>query len=154
MPEAEKVVLLLRTTLLTLNDALQTGNFTVLRDVSAPSFREANSAARLSEIFGNLARQNIDLAVVAILTPQLSEAPLLDTNANMLRMQGFFPSQPLRLNFEVVYQAVAGRWRLFGLSVRPTLAAPLAAAAPVAPTALEAPPKQKVEPAKIEVPKK
>jgi hypothetical protein len=38
MPEAEKVVLLLRTTLLTLNDALQTGNFTVLRDVSAPSF--------------------------------------------------------------------------------------------------------------------
>src|SRR5262249_32830108 len=52
MPDAEKVVLLVRSTLLTLNDALQTGNFTVLRDVAAPGFREANSAARLSETFG------------------------------------------------------------------------------------------------------
>jgi len=47
MPEAEKIVLLLRTTLLTLNDALRTANFTVLCDVSAPGFREANSGARL-----------------------------------------------------------------------------------------------------------
>ena len=94
MPEAERIVLQLRTSLLTHNDALQTGNFTVLRDVSAPSVREANSAARLSEIFGNLAPQNIDLAAIAILTPQLSEAPILDTNASLLRTKGFFPGQP------------------------------------------------------------
>src|SRR5262245_45217622 len=31
MPDAEQIVLLLRTTLVTLNDAIQTGNFTVLR---------------------------------------------------------------------------------------------------------------------------
>ena len=47
MPEAERIVLLVRTTLLTLNDALLTGNFTVLRDVAAPSFGQLNSAARL-----------------------------------------------------------------------------------------------------------
>jgi hypothetical protein len=38
MPDAEKIVLLLRSTPLTLNDAIQTGNFTVLRDVGAPGF--------------------------------------------------------------------------------------------------------------------
>ena len=38
MPDAEKIVLLLRNTLITLNDAIQTGNFTVLRDRGAPGF--------------------------------------------------------------------------------------------------------------------
>ena len=37
MPDAEKIVLLLRVTLITLNDAVQTGNFTVLRDMGAPA---------------------------------------------------------------------------------------------------------------------
>ena len=44
MPDAEKIVLLLRTTLITLNDAMQTGNFTVLRDMGAPGFREIGRA--------------------------------------------------------------------------------------------------------------
>ena len=55
MPDAEKIVLLLRTSILTLNDALQTGNFTVLRDMGAPGFRDANTAARLSQSFSDLA---------------------------------------------------------------------------------------------------
>src|SRR5262245_6379015 len=36
----------------------------------------------------------------------------------------FFPGQPVRLDFEVLYQPVAGRWRLHGLSVRPTVSVP------------------------------
>src|SRR5262245_39490330 len=55
MPDAEKIVLLLRSTLVTLNDALQTGNFTVLRDMGAPGFREANTAGRLAQAFAQLA---------------------------------------------------------------------------------------------------
>ena len=56
MPDAEKIVLLVRTTLITLNDALQTGNFTVLRDIAAPGFREVNTAGRLAQSFSDLAR--------------------------------------------------------------------------------------------------
>jgi hypothetical protein len=120
MPDADKIVLLLRGTLLTLNDAVQTGNFTVLRDLSAPGFRDANSAARLGAIFGNLAQRGIDLSAVAILAPQLGEAPSIDPQTSMLRIKGFFPGQPVRIDFEVIYQPVGGRWRLFGLSVQPT----------------------------------
>jgi hypothetical protein len=65
MPDAEKIVLLLRTSILTLNDALQTGNFTVLRDMGAPGFRDANTAARLSQSFSDLASKNIDLSPVS-----------------------------------------------------------------------------------------
>lgn len=135
MPDADKLVLLLRGTLLTLNDALQTGNFTVLRDLSAPSFRDANSAARLGAIFSNLAQRGIDLSAVAILAPQLSEAPSIDPQTSMLRIKGFFPGQPVRIDFEVIYQPVGGRWRLFGLSVQPTTTAPQAAAAAPPPAA-------------------
>lgn len=60
MPDAQKIVLLLRSTLLTLNDAIQTGNFTVLRDVGVPGFRDANSPARLSQAFSNLTNQGVD----------------------------------------------------------------------------------------------
>jgi hypothetical protein len=120
MPDAGKIVLLLRNTLITLNDAIQTGNFTVLRDRAAPSFRDANSAARLSQAFADPASHNIDLSSVAVISPQLTEAPGLDQKTGMLRLKGYFPGQPVQINFEILFQVVDGRWRLFGLSVQPS----------------------------------
>jgi hypothetical protein len=133
MPDAEKIVLLLRASLLTLNDALQTGNFTVLRDMGAPGFRDANTAARLSQSFSDLAAKNVDLSAVSIIAPQLSEPPALDQAKGMLRLKGYFPGQSVQINFEMLYQAVNGRWRLFGLSVQPGPPTPAAAPAAKAP---------------------
>jgi hypothetical protein len=131
MPDAEKIVLLLRSSLLTLNDALQTGNFTVLRDMGAPGFRDANTAARLSQSFADLASKNVDLSAVSIIAPQLAEPPALDQAKGMLHLKGYFPGQPVQIKFEMLYQAVDGRWRLFGLSVQPGPPTPaLAAKAP------------------------
>jgi hypothetical protein len=118
-PDAEKIVLLLRNTLITLNDAIQTGNFTVLRDRGAPSFRDANSAARLSQSFSDLASRGVDLSTVTVISPQLTEAPSLDQEKGMLHLKGYFPGQPVQINFEMLYQSVGGHWRLFGLSVQP-----------------------------------
>jgi hypothetical protein len=127
MPDAEGIVLLTRTTLTTLNDALQTGNFTVLRDRAAPGFRDANSAARLGQIFAGLAQRGIDLAAVSILAPQLDRTPAIDPQSGLLNIKGHFPGQPVRIDFELLFQPVAGRWRVLGLSVQPvstTAAAP------------------------------
>jgi hypothetical protein len=156
MPSAEQTVLLVRTTLLTLNDALQTGNFTVLRDIAAPSFREANSAGRLAQIFSTFVQQKIELSAVAILVPQVTESPVLDQKNGMLRIKGFFPGQPVGLDFEVIYQAVGGRWRVFALSVQPKAVPPLATASqgPATKQNTESPsgktesPEQKSEPTK------
>jgi hypothetical protein len=128
MPDAEKIVLLLRTSLLTLNDALQTGNFTVLRDMGAPGFRDANTAAHLSQSFSDLAAKKVDLSVVSIIAPQLSEPPALDQAKGMLHLKGYFPGEPVQINFEMLYQAVDARWRLFGLSVQPGPPTPAPAA--------------------------
>jgi hypothetical protein len=112
----------LRSTLNTLNDAIQTGNFTVLRDMGAPSFRDANSAARLSQLFSDLASNGVDLSAVSIIAPQPTEAPTFDQQKGILHLKGYFPGQPVQINFEMLYQVVNGRWRLFGLSVQPASA--------------------------------
>jgi hypothetical protein len=119
MPSAEGIVLLIRTTLLTLNDAVQTGNFTVLRDRAAPGFRDANTAARLGVIFSDLAQRGVDLAAVSILSPELAEAPAIDPKSKLLRIKGHFPGRPVRIEFDLLFQSVEGRWLLFGLSVQP-----------------------------------
>ncbi len=133
MPDPDKIVLLVRTTLLTLNDAIQTGNYTVLRDLAAPGFRESNTAGRLSQIFANLTQRGIDLTIVAIMLPQISEPPSIDARNSLLRIKGFFPGQPVRVDFEVLYQPVGGRWRVFGLAVSPASAGPAPASQPSGP---------------------
>jgi hypothetical protein len=127
MPDAEKIVLLLRNTLIGLNDALQTGNFTVFRERSAPGFQSANSPERLAQAFADLAARRVDLSTVSVTTPQLSANPALDQAKGMLHLKGYFPLRPSPIAFEVLYQSVDGRWRLFGVSVQPAAPPPQAA---------------------------
>jgi hypothetical protein len=122
VPSAENIVILIRSTLLSLNDAIETGNYTVLRDLAAPSFREANSAGRLYQIFASLAAQRVNLAAVTILAPKLPQPPSIDADGR-LHITGFFPGEPVHINFELTFEAVANRWRIFGLSVTPVTSA-------------------------------
>ena len=107
------VMILIRESLLALDQANKTGNYTVLRDLGAPAF-QANSAARLSEIFAKQRNDNIDLSGVAVIDPQLTLLPQIEGNG-LLHMTGFFPSVPTQVNFDLAYAAVNGQWRLFGI---------------------------------------
>ena len=92
--------------------------------LGAPGFRENNSPARLSQDFADLASRGVDLSAVAVIAPQITEAPTLDQQKGMLHVKGYFPGQPVQIDFEVIYQAVGGQWRLFGLSVQPFTSLP------------------------------
>ena len=113
----EQALYLIRSTLLTLNDANRSGNYTVLRELAAPSFQSKNSAADLGTIFSDLRTRKIDLFPVALLAPQLSAPPNL-VNNGMLRLTGTFPTQPLQISFDLLFENVANQWRLFGISVQ------------------------------------
>jgi len=131
----EQALYLIRSALLTLNDANRSGNYTVLRDLAAPDFQAKNSAADLAHIFANLRQRRIDLHAAALLAPQLTAAPALD-DKGMLRLTGFFPTRPLQINFDLMYQVVNGQWRLIGISI----AAPEVPAADAQDQASAAPP--------------
>jgi hypothetical protein len=132
----EQALYLIRSTLLTLNDANRTGNYTVLRDLASPDFQNKNTAADLSDSFADLRRRHFDLFSVALAAPQLAAAPTLDGNG-MLRLTGFFPTRPQQINFDLLFQNAGGQWRLFGISVAtPQVAAqPAPAPAPSPPPA-------------------
>jgi hypothetical protein len=119
----EQALYLIRTTLLTLNDANRSGNYTVLRDLAGPDFQARNTAADLSLIFSDLRRRNFDLYAAALLAPQLTAAPALDAEQR-LHLTGFFPTRPLQINFDLLFQVVAGQWRLFGISIATSETAP------------------------------
>jgi hypothetical protein len=130
---AEQALYLIRSTLLTLNDANRSGNYSVLRDLAAPEFQAKNTAADLALGFTDLRRRNFDLFSVALAAPQLSTPPYLDPN-KMLRLTGFFPTRPLQINFDLTFQNVGNQWRPFGISVAtPQVPAETAAAPAAAP---------------------
>ncbi len=134
----EQTLYLIRSSLLTLNDANRSGNYTVLRDLATPDFQARNTAADLARIFTDLRRRNFDLYGAALLAPQLTAAPALDAEKR-LRLTGFFPTRPQRINFDLSFQVVGEQWRLFGIAIATPEAPPLPAQAqapaaqPVAP---------------------
>jgi hypothetical protein len=134
------VLILIRSALIALDQGNKTGNYTVLRDLGAPGF-QTNTAARLAEIFVAQRRDNIDLSGVAVLDPQLTVLPQIESNG-MLRMAGFFPSVPTQVNFELIYTPVSGQWRLFGISVNIGQVAPAAPNPPASAAEVKHPPAQ------------
>jgi hypothetical protein len=118
-------LILIRTTLVALHQANQTGNYTVLYGISAPGFQELNTPERLSQVFKNLRAKNFDLSGVVVLEPQLTVLPELYSNG-VMRMAGFFPSVPMQLYFDLQFKAIEGRWRLLAIAVdvTPTSVAP------------------------------
>lgn len=125
------VLMLIRSTLLALDQANKTGNYTVLRDLGAPGF-QVNTAAKLAEIFAKLRGDKLDLSGVAVIDPQLSLLPQIEPNG-LLHMAGFFPSVPAQVNFELLFAPVEGQWRVFGVSVSIGQSAPVAPPAPESP---------------------
>ncbi|WP_088342995.1 MULTISPECIES: hypothetical protein [Rhodomicrobium] len=116
MPDAIKLNLLIRSSIIALNQANQTGNYTVLQDLGAPAFRAGNDSARLAQIFAALRQRQIDLSPVLFFTPKLLAEPQLNPNG-LLRLSGYFPTTPERVNFELIFQRIGTDWRIYGIGV-------------------------------------
>lgn len=125
----EQILYLIRSTLLTLNDANRSGNYAVLRDLASPDFQANNSAADLAIAFTDLRSRKFDLFGVALLAPQLGAAPTIDTDGR-LRLSGVFPTRPLQISFDLMFVVHAEQWKLLGIAVATPEAPPLAAQNP------------------------
>ena len=128
-------LMLIRSVLIAVHQGNVTGNYTVLRDIGAPAFRDANSASRLAEIFAKLRDRQTDLSGTLVLEPQLTIEPRIEPSGQ-LHVGGYFPSVPVQVNFELLFSPVAGRWEVFGIAVN---IGPTAPAAPVPPPAVPVP---------------
>ncbi len=123
-PDGALLVILIRDALTALNQANWTGNYTVLRDYASPSFSRANDPVRLTAIFQPIRAEGLNLAPVLFLEPKISKAQL-SPDGQKLYLQGYFDSRPKQIHFDLSFEPVANRWRLFGLGVRSVNAASL-----------------------------
>ena len=124
------VLILVKSVMLALDQANKTGNYTVLRDLGSPSF-QANTAARLAEIFAWQRQQKLDLAGLVVIDPQLTLLPPIEPDGK-LHLAGFFPSAPVQVNFELLYEPVNREWRTFAISLHLSGGGPKAPESPSA----------------------
>lgn len=107
---------LIWTTMAAIDHANQSGNYSVLRDNAAPGFQILNNPARLAEIFAGLRTSRIDLSNTLLLAPSYSAPPAV-VEKDVIRVQGAFGLRPTAITFDLFYQWVQGKWRLYGVSI-------------------------------------
>jgi hypothetical protein len=125
MPDQAKMMILIRTTVLALNEANKTNNYSVLHQLGAPGIQRGNTPEGLSEIFAAMRERNLDLGPVAVIQPQLYRDPAIDERGRLL-LTGFFPSRPERVNYDLAFEMVDGDWRVFGIGVNTSREVPAA----------------------------
>ena len=133
VPDQGSVFRLVLSSLVALNQANNTGNYSVFHMLGAPGFRKANPPQRLAKLFAKLRNQNVDLTESLLIVPVLTQPTAINNNG-FLHVKGNFPLRPRQINFEFLFQSVNGNWLIFGIAVNPSAAPPLDKSAPSATT--------------------
>ena len=116
VPDATSREMIIKTTLLTFNDANITGNYAVLHAKLAKPFRDQFSPERLKEAFKAFADKHIDIDIIAAKAPVASQESRV-TDKGVLMLYGYFDAAPNRVNYELEFIMSDGDWKPIKLNV-------------------------------------
>ena len=116
VPSERMLEALVKSSLLSLNDANVTGNYSVLHAKLSKPFRDQFSADRLKETFREFAKKHVDYDIIAAYQPTYSTPPVVDDDGKLL-VEGYFPTEPKRVNFKLAFIPSDGEWKLIRLKV-------------------------------------
>ena len=105
-------------TVAAVDHANRSGNYSVLRDISAQAFQINYNPAKLTEIFAGLRNSNIDLSTALLVPPTYYEAPQM-VREDLFRVKGLFQLRPISITFDMFFQWEQGRWKLAGIDIQP-----------------------------------
>ena len=108
------LTVIIKDAIIALHHANMTGNYSVLRDMGTPVFRENFDQTALAGAFANLRARKIDLSPAYYLSPNLTKTPELNKDSELV-LVGFFPTQPMQIQFELRFMQLDGKWRLSGI---------------------------------------
>jgi hypothetical protein len=117
VPSERTLEVLVKTSLLSFNDANVTGNYTVLHDKLSKPFRQEYPPERLKEVFKEFSEKNIDIELVAALKPTYEPPASIDSEGKLV-VKGYFPTEPIRVNFNLAFIPSDGEWKLIRLNVK------------------------------------
>ena len=108
---------LVKTSLLSFNDANVTGNYTVFHAKLSKPFRQQFSPERLKETFKEFSEKNIDIDIIAASSRPTSRRRWSIAEGKLM-VKGYFPTEPARVIFELDFIPSDGEWKLIRINVK------------------------------------
>lgn len=124
IPQAAGLLVLIKSSLIALNQANLTGNYQVLYALGSDTLRSTTNPQNLAQSFAPFRQRQVDLSPVIYLNPQLARNPTIE--GGRLHIVGAFPTSPLRINFDFWFEPSQGQWKFVQLntSLSPVAQAP------------------------------
>jgi hypothetical protein len=129
VPDITKLTLMIQLHVAALGLANLTGNYTVLHALGSPTFQAKNPPATLANNFAPFRSKGIDISPAMLFPPILLGPPNPEPN-DIIRLAGFYNTNPQRIVFEIAFQAVDNAWRLADIKVQTVIPDSVALAAP------------------------
>lgn len=118
VPDQLELSKLIWSTIVAVDHANRSGNYSVLRDMAAQGFQINNNAAALAQIFAGIRNSGIDLSNALLVPPTYLEAPR-QVAPDIVEVKGVFQLRPTSIYFDLFYQWEQGRWKLYGIDIQP-----------------------------------
>lgn len=121
IPSAEKLQTLVKTSMLDLGDAVKSGDFKDFHRKAAKVWRDSTSPAEMAESFKTFAEADIDVKkLVSSLDATFTAEPSVEKFAGFdaLSVNGFYPTKPKKLYFDLKYAMDDGTLKLIGISIQ------------------------------------
>ncbi|WP_409723364.1 hypothetical protein [Pseudorhodoplanes sp.] len=115
-PEADRQEVLIKTTLLTFNDANLTQNYDVLHARLSKQFRDQFPPERLKEVFKPFVEQKIDIETIAVKVPIPAKNAAVDERG-VLSLVGHFDIMPSHVFYDLAYVMSEGDWKPIKINV-------------------------------------
>ena len=109
---------LIWSTMLTVEDANRTGNYSVLRALGSQAFQIGNPPQQLTQVFSGLRSTGLDLSTTLLVPPTYTQAPTV-VQEGIFRVRGLFQLRPRAVGFDLYYQWEQGRWKIYGIDIIP-----------------------------------
>ena len=117
VPGERALEALIKSSLLTFNDANVTNNYTVLHAKLSQPFRIKYPADKLAETFKVFREKRIDFDIIAALKPVYDPEPKVDGDGKLL-VEGHFDPGSALVAFELDFIPSDGEWKLIRLNVK------------------------------------
>jgi hypothetical protein len=116
MPSPFVQEVLIKSILVTLNDAVASDNFTVLHAKISKPFRDQFPPEKLRTVFKDLVEKNAVFdAIVA--SPVIPDEDAKIDEKGVLRLKGHFDTTPKKVKYQLGFIPSEGQWKLSGVAI-------------------------------------
>ncbi|WP_284372153.1 hypothetical protein [Algimonas porphyrae] len=116
LPSERVLSRLVWTSMITLDNANRTGDYSILYRLGSPGFQQSQNLQSLSALFQPLRDARVDVGRVIHQTPEFYLSPGVDENG-IMRLRGGFDDRPRQIRFDILFDYSTGAWRIHGISV-------------------------------------